>query len=424
MNDKLDFYDYERETSLPDKRKRDLEERLSEIVTYAYEHSAATRKRFDSQAILPHDIRHLEDLEKLSTLNKNDIARIQADDPPFGGMAGIDPGAVRRIYISPGPLYEPGGRIYEDTGWVQAFRAIGVDAGDIALNTFSYHLTLFGFWLDDSLNKIGATVIPSGPGNTTTQVDLMVNLKVTTYLGTPSFLLSLLEKTESLGYSVKEDLCLKYGFVSAEMLPESLREKLENAFGMILLQSYGTADIGCLGFECNGRCGMHVPEDVIVEILDPETGQPVPEGEMGEIVATTFSKQYPLIRFGTGDLSYLINESCVCGRTSPRLGRILGRVDQLTKVRGMFIHPSQISEATQGFPEIERCQLIVERHEHKDQITLFAKLAAEGIDQDHLKIRLESTLKDIVKLRIEVSFCEASDFGDSDKMIVDRRKWD
>ncbi|MEA2039021.1 MAG: AMP-binding protein [Thermodesulfobacteriota bacterium] len=424
MNDKLDFYDYERETSLPHKRKRYLEERLSEIVRYAYDHSSATRKRFDSQDLSPHDIKHIEDLEKLNTLDKNDIARIQAGDPPFGGISGVDPEEIRRIYVSPGPIYEPGGRIYEDTGWVQAFRAIGVDAGDIALNTFSYHLTLFGFWLDDSLNKIGVTVIPSGPGNTTTQVELMVNLKVTSYLGTPSFLLSLSEKAESLGYDLREDLYLKYGFVSAEMLPESLREKLENAFGMILLQSYGTADIGCLGFECKGRCGMHIPEDVIVEILDPETGKPVPAGKMGEIVATTFSKQYPLIRFGTGDLSYLIDEPCVCGRTSPRLGKIMGRVDQLTKVRGMFIHPSQISEATQRFPEIERCQLIVERYEHKDRITLLAKLATDGIDQNHLKARLETTLKDVVKLRIGVSFCEESDFSDLDKVIVDRRKWD
>ena len=374
MNNKRNFYNYESEVASPDQRKIFLTEKLVEIVEYAYNHTATNKKRLDAQNLSPHDFKDISDLEKLNTFSKSDIARIQAQDPPFGGMLGVDPKVVRRIYVSPGPIYEPGEREYKDTGWTQAFRAIRIDAGDIALNTFSYHMALFGFWLDDSLNRIGAAIIPAGPGNTEMQVNLMAKLKVTSYLGTPSFLLNLSEKAISLGYDLKKDMCLKYGFVAAEMLPESLRGKLEDLFGMTILQSYGTADIGCLGFECNARCGTHIPEEVIVEILNPEAGKPVPAGEIGEIVATNFSKDYPMIRFATGDLSCLTDEPCVCGRTSPRLGGILGRVDQLTKVRGMFIHPSQITEAMKGFPEIEKYQLIVDRHEHKDSITLLVRL--------------------------------------------------
>lgn len=418
------FLDYESETAPIEQRKRSLTRKLVDIIEYAYNNSTAARKRFDALDLSPHDFQEINDLEKLSTFDKNDILNAQVKNPPFGGMLGVDQKNIRRIYRSPGPIYEPGERVYEDTRWAQAFRAIGIGPGDIAINTFSYHMTLFGFWLDDSLNRIGATVIPSGPGNTDVQIELMARLKVTAYLGTPSFLHSLSEKAISLGYDLKKDMKLKYGFVAAEMLSERLRKNLEDSFGMRLLQSYGTADIGCLGFECRSCSGMHVPEDVIVEILDPETRESLPPGKIGEIVATNFCREYPLIRFATGDLSYLIEEQCDCGRTSSRLGRILGRVDQLTKVRGMFIHPSQITEVMIGFPEIERCQLIVERSEHRDSITLLAKLQPSAVHNDIFKRSIEDALRNVVKLRIEVDFVEGDGFIESERLIIDKREWD
>jgi phenylacetate-CoA ligase len=418
------FLDFESETALSEQRKRKLTRKLVDIIEYAFNNSAAFKNRLNSHNLSPNDFKEIKDLEKLSTFDKNDILKTQSEDPPFGGMLGVDLKDIRRIYRSPGPIYEPGERVYEDSRWAQAFRAIGIGPGDIAVNTFSYHMTLFGFWLDDSLNSIGATIIPSGPGNTDILIELMAKIKVTTYLGTPSFLHSLSEKALSLGYDLKKDMQLRYGFVAAEMLPESLRLNLENLFGMRLLQSYGTADIGCLGFECGACHGMHVPEDVIVEILDPETGKSLPAGEIGEIVATNFCKEYPLIRFATGDLSYFIDEPCDCGRTSPRLGRILGRVDQLTKVRGMFIHPSQVIEVMQGFPEVKKFQVIVDRFEHKDSITLLAKVQTAGIDNINLKTGIENALKNVVKLRIEVDFVGKDEFIESDRVIIDKRVWD
>ena len=213
---------------------------------------------------------------------------------------------------------------YDEIGWAQAFYAGGFRPGDIAINTFSYHMVPFAMHMvDNSLNMVGCVTIPTGVGNTEQQVNVLKSLKVNAYCGTPSFLLNIAEKAEEMGLNLKKDLNLQVAFVAAEMLPESLRVKLEDKFGLILRQSYGTADIGCLGYECMLKNGMHVPDDKIVEIVDPETGKQLPPGKTGEIVATTFNKVYPLIRFGTGDLSILTETPCPCGRTSPRLVKIL-----------------------------------------------------------------------------------------------------
>ena len=227
-----------------------------------------------------------------------------------------------------------------------------------------------------------------------------------------------------MGLDLKKDLNLQVGFVAAEMVPESLRSKLEERFGMIIRQGYGTADIRCLGYECMEKNGMYIPDDKIVEIVDPETGKQLDPGITGEIVATTFNKVYPLIRFGTGDLSILSDLPCPCGRTSPRLVKILARVDQATKVRGLFIHPSQVDEVASKHSQIARYQVVVTRKEQKDEMTLRIQLKEEVSQPEKLREEIERSVRDVMKVRGDVRFVPKGTIPDGGKKIEDQRTWE
>lgn len=252
----------------------------------------------------------------------------------------------------------------------------------------------------------------------------MKDLRVSGYCGTPSFLHTLAERAEEMGLDLKKDLALSLGFVAVEMLPESLRDSLEARFDMTIRQSYGTADVGCLGYECIHKTGMHFPGDKIVEIVDPDTGSQLPPGEVGEIIATCFNKAYPLIRYATGDLSYATDEPCPCGRTSPRLVKILGRVDQVTKVRGMFIHPNQADQVAARHPEISRYQVLVIRKEHRDEMIFRVELGRSGIDEGVFAKSLGQTIREVLKLRGEVEIVPTGAIPQEAKKIDDQRKWD
>jgi len=278
--------------------------------------------------------------------------------------------------------------------------------------------------VDNSLYRIGCVVIPTGVGNTEQQVNVLKTFRATGFCGTPSFLLTITEKAEEMGLDLKKDLNLKVGFVAAEMLPESLRSKLEEKLGMTIRQTYGTADIGCLGYECLMKNGMHVPDDKIVEIVDPETGKQLEPGKTGEIVATTFNKIYPFIRFGTGDLSVLTETPCPCGRTSPRLIKILGRVDQVTKVRGLFVHPGQADEVASRHPQIARYQVVVMRKEEKDEMIFRVELKEEIAEPEKLKVEIEKSIRDVMKLRSEVEFIPKGTTPEGIKKIDDQRTWE
>jgi phenylacetate-CoA ligase len=278
--------------------------------------------------------------------------------------------------------------------------------------------------LDDSLKMLGCTTVPAGEGNTQMQVKIMYHLKVTGYVGTPSFLMSIAERAEGMGYDLRKDFSLELGFVGAEMLPESLRERLEGNFGMAIRQCYGTVDVGCLGYECFEKQGMHIPHDVIVEIVDPDTGKRLPPGATGEIVATNFDRTFPMVRYGTGDLSILSDVPCRCGRTSMRLMKILGRTDQVTKVRGVFIHPWQTDELMAKYPEISQYQFIVTRRGYLDEMTILIELADESADQTLLKAKLQRDIEEALNVRGEVEFVERGVIFDKHKKIEDRRKWD
>jgi phenylacetate-CoA ligase len=372
----------------------------------------------------PEEIKDLKDLERLPITKKADLVSAQKGIPPFGGFEVIPKKGLRRIYMSPGPLFEPGEWGYQDIRWAQALYACGLRRGDVVLNTFNYHVTPLAFMLDESLQMLGATVVPVGPGNISMQIQLMRQLHATGFLGTPSFLMAITEAAEGMHSDLKKDFFLKAAFVGAEMFPESLRQKLEGKLDILVRQAYGTVDLGCLGYECPEKSGMHIPEDVMVEIVDTETGKQLVTGATGEIVATTFSKIFPMIRFATGDLSYLIKGPCPCGRTSMRLGKIMGRTDQVTKVFGIFIHPWQVDEVMARFPVVANFQIVVTRKDYLDEMTLYIELKEEVADKVNLKRGIEREVQEVLKVKGEVIFTVKGGIPDRAKKIDDRRIWE
>jgi len=419
------FFKKTLETMPQKKRLEYLNQKLRGIIQYAYKNSVAFKNKMDSVGLKPKDIQTIKDLEKIPITKKTELMELQKKNPPFGGFAALPITELRRIYISPGPIFEPGEADYDELGWAQGMVAGGFRPGDIVINTYSYHMVPFALqMIDNSLHRIGCVTIPAGTGNTEQQVNILRKFRATGYCGTPSFLLNIAEKAEEMGLDLRKDLNLKVGCVATEMLPESLRSKLEQKFEMIIRQGYGTADIGCLGYECLKKNGMHVPDDKIVEIVDPNTGKQVGPGKAGEIVATTFNKVYPLIRFGTGDLSILTETACPCGRTSPGLVKILGRVDQATKVRGLFIHPGQADDVASKHPQIAKVQVVVTRKEHKDEMTFQVELKEEVSQPEKLKSEIEQSIRDVMKVRGGVQFVLKGAIPAGANKIEDRRTWE
>ena len=415
-----------REKERMSKRKREayLKERLSEILRHGYRHSKLIRSRFDALGLRPEEIKDIRDLERVPITKKADLVSAQKGNPPFGGFEIIPKKGLRRIYMSPGPVFEPGEWDYKDTRWAQALYACGLREGDIVLNTFNYHLTPFAFMLDESLRMLGATVVPAGPGNVSMQINLMRQLHVTGFLGTPSFLMAVTEAAEGMRLHLREDFFLEAAFVAAEMFPESLRQKLEGKLDILVRQAYGTVDVGCLGYECPEKKGMHIPEDVIVEIVDTETGKQLETGATGEIVATPFSKTFPMIRFATGDLSYLSEDPSPCGRTSMRLGKIMGRTDQVTKVFGIFIPPWQVDDVMAKFPMVANYQIVVTRKDYRDEMAIYIELKEEVADRISLKRGVEKEVQEVLKVKGEVVFTVKGGIPDRAKKIDDRRIWE
>jgi phenylacetate-CoA ligase len=418
------YYNEDKETMSKEKREAYQREKLSEILTHGYRHSKAIRSGFEKVGLKPEAIRDLKDLEKLPITKKADLVNAQKETLPFGGFEVIPEEGVRRIYVSPGPVYEPGEWDYEDSRWAQALYACGIRGGDVVLNTFSYHLTPLALMLDESLRMLRATIIPVGPGNISMQINLLRQLRATGYIGTPSFLMAIIEAAEGIRLDLKKDLHLRATFVGAEMFPESLRQKLELKLDLLVRQGYGTVDVGCLGYECPEMKGMHIPEDVIVEIVDTETGKQLEIGATGEIVATNFSRVFPMLRFATGDLSYLIEEPCACGRTSMRLGKIMGRTDQVTKVWGIFIHPWQVDEVMARFSVIANYQVVVTRKDYRDEMAIYIELKEEIADKIGLKRRLEKEVQETLKVNSNVIFTVKGGIPDRAKKIDDRRIWE
>lgn len=421
---KRGFFDEEQER-MPEKERAGFVRRiLRETVQYAYEKAPAARKKMDEAGVHPKDIQDVTDLVKIPLTRKADLKNIQKVELPFGGLAAVPPRGMRRIYVSPGPTFDPEGREQTHWRWEKAFVAAGFRPGDIVQNTFTYHFSPAGLMFEEGLIRIGCTVIPAGVGNTEMQVQVLRDLSVTGYAGTPSFLMILLEKAREMGIVPGDGLQLQVALVAAEMLPESLRMRFQEEYGIQVRQAYGTADVGSLSYECFEAKGMHINDEIVMELIDPASGKQVAPGEIGEVVVTLPDSTYPLIRFATGDLSLYANEPCPCGRTSTRLLRIVGRVDQVTKVKGMFVHPEQVAQLEKKIPEIFIAQLIISRTGHEDKMTIRAMLGAGALPSDALRERIAETARDLTRLRGEVVFVQESEIIEREKKILDTRKWD
>ena len=354
-------------------------------------------------------------LAKLPVLRKADVAALQKENPPFGGLNVTAPGKVRRLLMSPGPIFEPEGGGNDWWGSARACYAAGFRAGDIVHNSFAYHLTPGGFILEAGCHALGCAVIPGGVGNTEQQLEAIAHYRPSGYVGTPDFLKILLDTAEKTG---KDAASIKRALVSGAALPASLREELK-ARGVAVLQCYATAELGVIAYECAAREGMIVNETVIVEIVRPGTGDPVAEGDVGEVVVTSFNPDYPMIRLGTGDLSALLPGASPCGRSNARIKGWMGRADQTAKVKGMFVHPKQIAEVAARHPQLERLRLVVGREGEQDSMTLMAECAAPDAA---LEAAVAATLQSVTKLKGAVKLVAPGALPNDGKVIADERK--
>ncbi|HJQ56603.1 MAG TPA: AMP-binding protein [Vineibacter sp.] len=355
-------------------------------------------------------------LAKLPVLRKSNLSAVQKKNPPLGGLLGVPLSQALHIFMSPGPIFEIDTADKDYFRGARALYAAGFRAGDVVHNTYSYHLTPAGIMMETAARALGCVVVPGGVGQTELQLDAIEAIRPVGYVGTPSFLKILLEKGAELGKDVSS---IKKAFVGAEALPPSLRQGFRDR-GVATLQSYGTADLGTIAYESEALEGMIVDEGVIVEIVRPGTGDPVPEGEVGEVVVTTFSKAYPLVRFGTGDLSAVLPGISPCGRTNMRIKGWMGRADQRTKVKGMFVDPEQISLIAKRHPELGRLRLVIDWVEQQDVMTLKAELAGGSADQAKT---LEGTVQTICKVRGKVEFVAPGSLPNDGKVVDDVRKY-
>jgi len=308
------------------------------------------------------------------------------------------------------------GGFHAETGYY----AGGFRPGDIVIQTLAYHLVPAGLEIDEGLQLVGCVVVPTGTGNTETQIEIAKTVGATGFVGTPSFLMTLLKRAEEMKVG---PLPFEVAQVGAEALPESMRRSFEGEYGIMTRQGFGTADIGMVAYECPEKSGMHLTDEAIVQVCEPQTGEPLPTGQIGELVATVHNRTYPMIRFGTGDLTVITDDRCPCGRTSARMLGWRGRADEVTKVRGMFIHPRQADEVAARAAGTARYQVVVGRDGHQDTLTFRAELAP-GTDADVTRATLEAAIRDVMKLRGAVDVVAAGTIPDGAKKIDDRRTWD
>jgi phenylacetate-CoA ligase len=401
----------ELETRDPEQRERELFGRLPDLLALA---SSAPGWAEQLAGIEPNAVTSREALATLPVLRKSELSARQKQLPPFGGFSVGAPGTMRRVLMSPGPIFEPEGKGADFWGAARALFAAGFRAGDILHNSFSYHLTPGAFIMESGALALGCAVIPAGTGNTEQQLEAMAHLRPSGYLGTPDYLKVLLDAAAA---AKKDVSSLARGLVSGAALPLSLRQELA-ARGVAVLQCYATADLGVIAYESQSREGMIVNESLLVEIARPGSGNPVPAGEVGEVVVTSFNPDYPMIRLATGDLSAVMPGRSPCGRTNVRLAGWMGRADQVTKIKGMFVHPVQVAEIGRRHPELGRLRLAVTRGGEQDVMTLHAECAARS---EGLKEAVAATMLAVTKLRGEVVLVAPGSLPNDGKAIADER---
>jgi len=408
------------ETRDPDVRERAIVESLRAQIAYAKANTTAYARLL--QEVDPAAVTSRAALALLPVIRKSELSDLQKAERPFGGLSaagwGSAPRRARHVFASPGPLYEPEGHSADYWRLARALFAAGFRAGDLVHNCFSYHFTPAGSMLDGGAVALGCTVFRGGTGQTEQQVQVMAELQSDGYVGTPSFLKIILEKADELGIALPR---MKKSLLSAEAFPKSLRDMLAGR-GIAAFEAYASADLGSIAYESEARDGLIVDEGVLVEIVRPGTGDPLPPGEIGEVVVTPLGNvDYPLIRFGTGDMSAILPGVSPCGRTNMRIRGWLGRADQTTKVKGMFVHPSQVAAIIRRHPEVARARLVVDNPEGADRMTLHVEVAALASSNAE---SIAATIRDVTKLRGEVRFHEPGALANDGKVIDDARKYD
>ena len=407
------------ETRDPDQRERDLFARLPDFLKQAAAGAPGLAKwlgGFD-----PETVRDRAALAGLPVLRKAELMELQAANPPFGGFANLAALKGGRVFQSPGPLWEPQGLGADPWASARAFHAAGIRAGDVVHNAFAYHMTPGGFILDEGARALGCMVFPAGTGNTDMQVDAAAALRPSVYCGTPDFLKVMLDRADETG---KDLSGFRLGLVSAGALFPSLRAEYGRR-GVNVLQCYATAEFGVIAYETAAPDGapypgMVVNENLIVEIVRPGTGDPVPEGEVGELVVTSFNLAYPLVRFGTGDLSAVLPEQSPCGRTNTRIRGWMGRADQRTKIKGMFVDPKQIAELLRRHPEIGKARLVVTRNGERDAMALHVEPATARRPE---AAAIEASLREITKMGGAVTLVDPGSLPNDGKVISDERDY-
>jgi len=401
------------ETRDPAERERALFAALPVQVAHARARSRHYARLL--AAVDPREVDSRAALANLPVTRKSELPALQKADAPFGGLNATPASGLARIFMSPGPIFDPEGRRPDYWRTARTLFAAGFRPGDVALNCFSYHLTPAGSMLETGLHHLGCAVIPGGVGQTELQAQAIAQLAPSGYVGTPSFLKLIVEKCDELGIASK---CVARALVSGEALLPPVRAFLSER-GIAAFQAYGTADLGMVAYETSAREGLVVNEDLIVEIVRPGTGDAVAEGEVGEVVVTVFNPDYPLVRFATGDLSAALPGASPCGRTNVRIKGWMGRADQATKVRGMFVHPHQVAEVLRRHG-VARGRLVVENHGGEDRMTLSVERAPGDAS---FVAAVEATLRDVMKLRGAVVCAAPGSLPNDGKVIDDARRY-
>jgi phenylacetate-CoA ligase len=398
------------ETRDPAAREADLFARLAANIAHAMTTPGWARHL---AAIDPRSVVSRAALAKLPLLRKSALPALQKETPPFGGFNVTPPGKAKRLFMSPGPIFEPEGQ-RGDYNAARALFAAGMREGDVVQNCFSYHLTPGAFILEAGAHALGCAVIPGGVGNTEAQLDAIAQFRPSGYVGTPDFLKILLDAAEKAG---KDASSIKRGLVSGAALPASLRAELLGR-GIVVKQTYAVAETGVIAYESDALEGMIVNEDMIVEIVRPGTGDPVAAGEVGEVVVTSFNPDYPMIRLATGDMSAVLTGRSPCGRTNTRIKGWMGRADQTAKVKGMFVRPEQVAEVAKRHPELTRVRLVVSRENEQDVMTLHV----ESPNNDaSFAYAIAETLQSVTKLKGTLKLVAPGSLPNDGKVIADER---
>lgn len=396
-----------------------------QFIRHAYQEAAAVKDIFDGAGLNPEDIQSINDLEKIPVTSKDRLVELQGAQPPFGGFLAVPMSELQNVFLSPGPLYEPyAGESAALASISEVLTIANFLPGDIVLNSFGYHLIPTGLIGDQMLRKIGAIVIPAGVGNAELQVKILRDLKVTGYVGTPSWLMALIEKINESELDFSKDFNLEKALVSGEPMPPSMREVFTDRYGLQVTNAYGTAELGFLAVNTTGGLQMQLLETSIIQIVNPDNGKTVNPGEVGEVVVTTIDKTYPLIRLGTGDLAINLDPAPGESHQKERAIILVGRLGEAVKVRGMLIHPNQLRFSIGQVPGIVAVQAVVSRSEHRDSLLLRVVLSEKDQSPDVIQEKLKQAIKSACRVNVDqIIFIDQNDLDQDEPLIVDQRSW-